>query len=54
MLKRKSGKLVDARHVIFDAGTDAPLYSVTATHVFFDARTRKAIEIPESMTSVIT
>jgi acyl-CoA thioester hydrolase len=54
MLTRKSGKLVDARYVIIDAGTDTPLYSVTATHVFFDARTRKAIEIPEPMTPVIT
>jgi acyl-CoA thioester hydrolase len=54
MLTRKSGKLVDARHVIIDAGTDTPLYSVIATHVFFDARTRKAIEIPEPMISVIT
>jgi acyl-CoA thioester hydrolase len=54
MLTRKTGKLVDACHVIIDAGTDTPLYSVTATHVFFDARTRKAIEIPEPMTSVIT
>jgi len=54
VLTRKTGKLVDARHVIIDAGTDMPLYSVTATHVFFDARTRKAIEIPEPMTSVMT
>jgi acyl-CoA thioester hydrolase len=54
MLTRKSGKLVDARHVVIDAGTDTPLYSVTATHVFFDARTRKAIEIPEPMISVMT
>jgi acyl-CoA thioester hydrolase len=54
MLTRRSGKLVDVRHVIIDAGTDTPLYSVAATHVFFDARTRKAIEIPEPMTSVIT
>jgi acyl-CoA thioester hydrolase len=54
VLTRKTGKLVDARYVIIDAGTDTPLYSVAATHVFFDARTRKAIEIPEPMTSVIT
>jgi len=54
MLTRKAGKLVDARHVIVDAGTETPVYSVTATHVFFDVSTRKAVEIPESMASVIT
>jgi acyl-CoA thioester hydrolase len=53
-LTRKSGKLVGARHVIIDAETDKSLYSVAVTHVFFDASTRKAIEIPESMASVIT
>jgi acyl-CoA thioesterase FadM len=53
VLTRKTGKLVDARHIIIDAETDAFLYSVAVTHVFFDVRTRKAIEIPESMTSVI-
>ena len=53
LLTRKTGKLVDARHIIIDAETDAFLYSVAVTHVFFDVCTRKAIEIPESMTSVI-
>jgi acyl-CoA thioester hydrolase len=54
VLTRKAGKLVGARHIITDAETDAFLYSVAVTHVFFDVRTRKAIEIPKSMTSVMT
>lgn len=54
LLARKTRKLVDARHVVVDAETDALLYSVAVTHVFFDACTRKAIEMPESMNSVIT